>query len=299
MAYEFDGAGDHISFTKGAGATDLTTFSVSYNYIRDTMTGYREVYWSGGVWDDSFGHFVQHDTAGYMVFCANWSGNTPRWSIANPDTNWHNEVITYDYSSSSAPVWYRDGSTQTVTTQVAPSGSGEPTKDTTALRIGAYSDGSGEYWDGKIAEFAIWNRILTAGEASILGDGFSPLFIPNGLVFYAPLIRSTPDFIGGGTGTVTNAVVFNHPKIIYPKVAPLIFTSTPAYINAELHRWRDDNGSETTASWLTTAGNNINRAIDTNTRLRFIMSASGNPNAAQFQLEYRKKGTADPWKKVV
>lgn len=303
MAYQFDGTGDYVVFDVPSAVGDVTTFSVAFWMIKDTFSGaYRDVIWLGGEYDANHNFLVQHDQSNYMVLDCNWSTSNGRWSIDVPDTNWHNYVITYDAgSTSNDPIWYKDGSSQTVTDRVTPSG----TRTTTSrdkITLGANSDfygPNGEYWLGKSGEFAIWDRVLTASEASIIGDGFSPLFIPNGLKFYAPLIRNTQDLIGGGVGAVTNAVVFNHPRVVYPWHIYTPRTSQASYINAELHRWRDDNGSETTASWLAGAGVNISRGIDLNTRLRFIMSASGNPNAAQFQLEYRKKGTADPWKRVV
>lgn len=219
MAYDFDGAGDHIVFTKPAAATGLSVLSYSFHLVRDAHTGYREVFWTGGHWNTAHHSFVQSDTSNtYMVFNAQWnnSGNA-RWSITNPDTAWHNHVITYDYTATTNdPIWYIDGASQTVTERATPTGTPGYADDDGVLRIGAYYDGSGEYWDGKIAEFAIWNRILTATEAAILGAGFSPLFIPNGLVFYSPLMRNTQDIKGGNVGTVTNAVVFPHPRIIYP-----------------------------------------------------------------------------------
>lgn len=218
MAYLFDGTGDHINFTKSAAATDLAQVSYSFHYIKDAFTGeYREIFWSGGAWSANFHTFVQHDSS-YMAFGSNWTTQESRWSIPVPtDGVWTNDVWTYDFgSSANLPVAYRDGVSQTITIRANPIGTADYAKDDGNLRIGAYQDGSAEYWLGKIAEFAIWNRILTAAEAAILGKGYSPLFIPNGLVFYAPLIRNVPDLKGGGSGTVTNAAVFAHPRIIYP-----------------------------------------------------------------------------------
>lgn len=220
MAYSFDGSGDHINFTKSALATGLAQISYSFHVQRDSgMTGYREIFWSGGSWHDNFHSFIQHNTNNTTFdFVANWSGAEARWQVARDDSGvWTNHVVTYDYgSTSNDPIWYKNGSSVTVTEIFAPSGSSQYTTDTGNLRIAAYENGSAEYWLGKIAEFGIWNRILTPTEAAILGKGFSPLFIPNGLVFYAPLVRNTQDIRSGRTGTVTNAVVFPHPLIIYP-----------------------------------------------------------------------------------
>lgn len=225
MAYDFvPASSQRIIINKGTSAIDLSQISYSFHYQKDSMTGtYREILWSGGHWASDYHSFIQHDTSNYMAFVANWTGAEARWSIANPsDSTWTNDVWTYDFgSSANDPVAYRNGSSVTVTERVTPSGSADYAKDVANLAIGSYSDGSGEYWDGKIAELAIWNRILTAAEAAILGDGYSPLFIPNGLVFYAPMIRNVQDLKSGNTGTITGATVANHPRIIYPSAQEL------------------------------------------------------------------------------
>ena len=221
MAYDFDGSGDHIALTKGASAIDLSVLSYSFHVAQDATGTYREIFWMGGAWPSNFHSFCQEDGGGWgLTFKSGCTTGTQHgaWSIGNAgDTAWHNRVITYDYTSvSNDPLSYLDGVSQTVTERATPTGSPRYSEDTSNLRLGAYSDGSAEYWDGRIAEFAIWNRILTAAEAAILGDGFSPAFIPNGLVFYAPMIRGLQDLKSGNVGTATNAVVYPHPRIIYP-----------------------------------------------------------------------------------
>ena len=68
-----------------------------------------------------------------------------------------------------------------------------------------------------IAEFAVWDAILTADEFAMLGaDGFSPLLIrPQSLVEYVPLVR---DNVSRklSIGTLTGAAAQPHPRIIYP-----------------------------------------------------------------------------------
>ena len=103
-----------------------------------------------------------------------------------------------------------------MTERNTPSGSSNAGQDSTNLRIGAGHDGTYERWDGRVAEFAWWNRILTAGEAAILGKAYSPLFVPNGLVLYTPLVRATFDLKGGAGNSASGAVPISHPRIIYP-----------------------------------------------------------------------------------
>jgi hypothetical protein len=71
------------------------------------------------------------------------------------------------------------------------------------------------YFDGKVAEAAIWSAALTDAEVASLGKGVSPRLIrPQSLVFYAPLIRNLVDVRGGRTLTNNNtATVATHPRV--------------------------------------------------------------------------------------
>ena len=97
------------------------------------------------------------------------------------------------------------------TTDLTPTGINE-------LLIGArrFSGAVGLYFDGSIAEAAIWNAALTDDEILSLAKGFTPDQIrPQNLVFYAPLIRELQDLRGGLTITNNNgATVSNHPRVI-------------------------------------------------------------------------------------
>ena len=79
--------------------------------------------------------------------------------------------------------------------------------------------GGGRDMNGRISELGIWNVIRTDGEIAALAKRVSPLSMPNGLVFYAPLIgKYSPeiDLMGLARGVVTGATTFVHPPIIYP-----------------------------------------------------------------------------------
>ncbi len=97
--------------------------------------------------------------------------------------------------------------------------------------IGTNSVGGTQYWDGTIAELAIWNVKLTDAEHLILADHFSPLFVrPQGLVSYWKLIRGIDDEILGIAGSNNNTTVVAHPSVIRPaNMWPIkTFTAAPA-----------------------------------------------------------------------
>lgn len=224
MAYDFDGSGDYIEYeTPPTSINGLSNMSVAFWITNegDFSAGNRNVVWCGGAWPTQIRWFVQGlrlTGVDYLSFMLPRSSGNGRWTITDPDTSWHSHVITMDITSTTVdPIWYVDGSAVSTTEVETPGGTN--ISDTNDLMIGAGDEGGYEYWDGKIAEVAIWNRQLSAGEAAALGDGLSPSFIRNGLQFYIPLIRETGDIKGGSAGVVTNAVVTAHPRIIYPQGA--------------------------------------------------------------------------------
>lgn len=224
MARSFDNTNDTITFTLAANQTTLATISVGCWFYPDNTDHYKRL-WQLGPAYPNLGCNTEWNNRtappNIFRFNARWTGNANPYAMgewALPSTGaWHHSLTTYDWgSTANKPEHYLDGSIQTRTNIDTPSGS--PVNTSTAFYIGSDA-ATGSYFGGDVAEFAIWNRVLTAAEAAILGDGFSPLFIPNGLVFYTPLIGRTSPEIElryGSSGTVSGAVVADHPRIIYP-----------------------------------------------------------------------------------
>ncbi len=76
---------------------------------------------------------------------------------------------------------------------------------------------------GVRAEAALWigQAIRNEGIIDALAAGASPLIFPDGLAFYAPLIRNKHDIVGGRTATDSGSIsVVTHPRVTYP-AAPL------------------------------------------------------------------------------
>lgn len=73
----------------------------------------------------------------------------------------------------------------------------------------------GQFLDGYIGDFGVWNAAITADEVVSLSKGFACSKIrPQSLVFYAPLSRNLTDVRGNLAITNNNAAtVANHPRI--------------------------------------------------------------------------------------
>lgn len=66
------------------------------------------------------------------------------------------------------------------------------------------------------------------------------------------------------------------------------------------YRWRADDGTEATATWLAAENTDVEREININTRLRIQVDTDGDTGVTQFVLQYRKVGDPDwEWRDVI
>jgi hypothetical protein len=82
---------------------------------------------------------------------------------------------------------------------------------------GRYSSGvAGSFFAGRVAEFAVWNALLTSEEEVALSKGISPLLIrPGKRVLYWPLIREGQDLVGSAAPALTGSPsAVDHPLIL-------------------------------------------------------------------------------------
>jgi hypothetical protein len=107
----------------------------------------------------------------------------------------------------------------------------------TLVISGRYSSNViGRWFDGDIAEAAVWNVALTDAEIAQLAAGYSPLFVrPQSLVHYIPLFGRAGasggelDWVGGGVLSVTGSPsLSDHPRIIYPSRGQRIWVPSAA-----------------------------------------------------------------------
>jgi hypothetical protein len=110
---------------------------------------------------------------------------------------------------------YRNGTQVASATGV----SDAPPFTITVYAAGRYPGGGGtNYWDGKLADYALYDAVLSAAEIAALAKGASPLTIrPTKLVMYWPLWGITTPEVDLGplhkVGTVSGAVLANHAPV--------------------------------------------------------------------------------------
>lgn len=206
------------------GTTDLITTTLTAHAVQRT---YFVRAWQTGLGGGSLGRMFEKRVAGVQVevlrtggaagaweYTRTWTGES-RWSFTTPSSGaWHSVVLTYDSgSAANDPVVWLDGASVTVTTVTR--GTTAVTDNTDAYVIGGRTPTPSRTWDGNLAEFAVWDRILSNDERTALDKGFSPLFLP-GLVEYVPLWRDVVSFKNAqptATGT-TVATVAPYPLIL-------------------------------------------------------------------------------------
>lgn len=110
------------------------------------------------------------------------------------------------WAATTSRVGYLDGAAGASSTlSISPSGADR-------LAIGGFLS---FFLDGRSADVAIWNVVLTAEELVSLAKGFRPSRVrPQSLRFYAPLIRNLQDIRNGLALTNNNgASVSDHPRV--------------------------------------------------------------------------------------
>ena len=101
----------------------------------------------------------------------------------------------------------------------------------------------------------------------------------------------------GASGTTSYGIT-DHTGTVDMSGIAVEVKGAPAILEQEGYRWRADDGSETSATWLAGQDSNITRAADIATRLRMLVNDTGDSPSTQFQLEWRKVSGATDWRRV-
>src|SRR5690606_19457932 len=166
---------------------------------------------------------------------ASWSTTEGIWRWQRVDAaEWVHRIATYDGSSpANDPTVYENGAPVSLTRAQAPAGTYGNESLPTAIGIGNVPTFRNRTWDGLHAEFGLWNRVLTPGEAALVYLR-GPLAVPDGLVCYVPLYGTQspePNFLSPeNPGTVIGATGAAHPTIVLPWGVDLV---TPPFVPSE------------------------------------------------------------------
>lgn len=230
MAYDFDGANDNIVYGDLPTLSDATSLSCSVWVWNDAITADMTVVTNFDSTAGNAGYRLYFDDVGSI------SGRTDVYNVVVDETNgaggtpvriesatnsakanqWQHVFTGAEAGSATGLQIWIDGA-EDANSPASLAALADLGNSNAPWTIGENPSAGAADRDGRVAELAFWNRILTDDEILILSKGFSPLFIKKGLIFYAPLVRNTGDVKNGATGTATGAVPIDHPRIIYPK----------------------------------------------------------------------------------
>ena len=223
-----------IGATQGVGTTDsielqyatnatVRSYSVWTNRRADDIDGGRifDKRVSGA--ENELLFFNQGDTTYHFIRV--WSTTRGHWHVTAPGTgSWVHVLVTYDGgATTNDPIIYHDAVSQSVTEDDTPDGTISTNADNYVL--GNRKNDDARHFDGDLAEFAIWDRILSQAEATALAKGASPLFLSQSLVSYTPMIRTVTDRLGAAPTVTGTAVQVHDFPIFYP--APKFYIMAP------------------------------------------------------------------------
>ncbi len=221
MARDFDGSADYLEHTSGV-PVNAPPFTMAAWFSIDTTTA-TGIILSLHKFSNGHRHILYCDTTADKV-CVATAAATSGIATATASysaNSWSHAAGVWS-ASNSRTVYFNGGNNATNTTDLTPN---TPDRLAVGAQRTAPSGAVATYFDGRIAEPAVWNVALSAGEIQALANGVSPLMIrPGALVFYAPLFGR-----GGASGdedewvqgmTLTQAsspALADHPRIIYPR----------------------------------------------------------------------------------
>ena len=105
------------------------------------------------------------------------------------------------------------------------------------------------------------------------------------------------DASGGTTRMADGTFSYASPPATWPGTSGSYTSQLNAYIDytpssvstdQEGARFRNDDGSETTATWAASQDSNITKPLGANLRTRFLINAAGDPASAAYTLYYKK-----------
>lgn len=225
MAFDFGSGTNRINYGSPSYLDDLGPLTYAVWVQRDSVTA------GGGfpriISKDEKKFFLLFDAlnppapASYEFAIAastqNHSKGAPADSIPVASSTWVHLAATWDGTlNTNGSVLYRNGNAESsYVTNTA--GSGSITSDAAGdFAIGNRSSGTFDRGlDGRLAELAVWNVVLTAAEVASLAQGFRPQRIrPQSLVFCVPLLRTNQDIRNATVGTTTGATGGSaHPRV--------------------------------------------------------------------------------------
>lgn len=228
MAYDYDGIDDNWDL--GSALTTTLPISVALLFWADIDTDDMTIFEIGNSAASS-NYIARVQLRGssalneIRAISANTAARIAGTSTGFTANAWQHALAVFA-AADDRRIYLNGGGKGTNATSVSPTG-----QDGT--RLGDRPATTTQPHNGRLAELCVWNVALSDGEAALLGAGppwLCPRLIrPEAIIHYRSMIRDVNHpYLGAGTWTVNQAVVIEHPPVIYQMPAIVVPKFTPA-----------------------------------------------------------------------
>ena len=229
MAREFNGSTQWLSLSSALfTAYPFTITAWVYADILPSVAGdeYTIFAVTGNDTDDFWNLRIDDGSSDTVQFNTRRNSGTVRVAQTTSSVSvqtWHH-VCAVGRSEGDKSV-YLDGGSEGTNTQ------GQTPINLSVSGIGAFDGGAaGDFFDGRIAELAIYDVGFTDAEVAIAAKTFGPVFtkLGNLKLLYMPMLRNDNDLVAKTVFSAIASPTFNTgPPLIYP-AAPYIITAPAA-----------------------------------------------------------------------
>lgn len=250
MALDFNGINQSLSVPIDLSAYSAVTiaFCLRPDAWASTNGNYNEIYNLTGSGFSANGGFVY-----YLEGGTNYFGDVDTVNIGHGGPSglnlklynkpavgqWSRAVCVHDFTqdTNNEVLYYLNGALQTQI-RLYPSSvnNNAASKFADSTLYMAASGSSTNYFDGRIAEIAVWGSALSAQDAAIYDAGYSPAMIkPSSLVGYWKLLPGDGQrqwWKGSAMSSAGSPSDITHPNMIYPSSPKILYrqTVTPQYL---------------------------------------------------------------------
>jgi hypothetical protein len=300
MARLFNGTSDYLTGTLDLSSTAIVTVTCRLYWDAYATDGDRAMEYTNNPDAGFNGFMIAPNESGSLFGCGiSGPGGSTYWTdtFTRPSAAaWHLYTFVFNRTTPVNKAWV-DGVSQTLTTQTHNGAAGGNNFDGTSTEINVMRRGTGILFGaGRMAEIAIWNHELSAGDLTALHSGARPSTVDRAnLLFYCPVTgaASPEPSVVGNSLTVNGAVFTAHPiDFVEPGrsykrfVGPAALSATPETLYTVPYNGRSvirniyaNNPSGADAALTLSIGPSENALLDDFNRADDASSLGGNWNA--------------------
>ena len=219
MARDFNGTTDRLDWSSIANLTGSAITISAWVYM-DAYTNISWVFHAHNSTDNGIGMILYIQTDGAFVFyrAASTTALFRNGKSAVGTGSWVHLLITHDGTLTDYTKinLYKDGSLDNLGVGGGANGAGTETQATGKWSLGGRIYDDNRNLNGRIAEVAVWDRVLAAAEIAALAAGGIPGAYPTNLKYYYSAYTDTTTAETGGAAATADGTSYSsaHPTMI-------------------------------------------------------------------------------------